>query len=49
MDKDNILMDQFEKETGIPVYNSQEEIDIEYVWWLEEKIIALEQEKDNVR
>lgn len=33
------LQQQFIKETGLPILNSCEELDIYYVSWLEEKII----------
>lgn len=33
------LQTQFEEETGVKVINSQGEFDIDYVAWLEEKVI----------
>ena len=35
------LRKKWEAESGIPVLNSQEEIDIEYVMWLENRLIEL--------
>jgi hypothetical protein len=42
--KRNELRKQFKKEKGIKWMNSQEEPDIDYVYWLEEKIINLPRE-----
>ncbi len=40
---DNIrLQNEFVEETKIPLYNENDEFDIEYVWWLENKIEELE-------
>jgi hypothetical protein len=33
------LQMQFEEETGTPVINSQDEFDIDYVAWLEQKVV----------
>lgn len=38
------LQIRFEKETGTKVTNSQEEFDIDYVAWLEERVFSLNAE-----
>jgi len=45
MTKDDLRKD-FEKETGLNWINSQEEPDIDYVEWLENKIIDMDNNID---